>query len=248
MKVQGKTIVVTGANGGMGVAVVKQLLEEGAQVVGCDLKGDQLTGLGQEKLVIFEGDLLEESFVRHVFSEANERFGKIDGLVNAAGMAQQATPIEETTLDMWHNLLDINMTLLFLSCREAVNYMKKQQNGTIVNVASISAVRPRPGLQSYIASKGGAESFSRALAIELAHENIRVNTVHPGPCDTNMLEQFAAEGTDMEKAKEDIFKRSVPMGKLLTPENIASSIVFLLSEEANMVTGATLNVDGGRGI
>ncbi|GGF29668.1 3-oxoacyl-[acyl-carrier-protein] reductase FabG [Halobacillus andaensis] len=248
MDVKQKTIIVTGANGGMGLAVVHQLLNEGAQVVGCDLNRDQLDSIQHHQLSIYEGNLLDEDFVRRVFQETNDRCGKIDGLVNAAGIAQQAEPIENVSVETWENLMDINMKLLFLTCREAAKYMKAKQRGSIVNVASISAVRPRPGLQAYVASKGGAESFSRALAIELAENNVRVNTVHPGPCDTTMLEKFAAEGVDIEKAKDETFKKSVPLGKLLTPENIASSIIFLLSDQADMVTGAALNVDGGRGI
>jgi 3-oxoacyl-[acyl-carrier protein] reductase len=243
-----KTIVVTGAGGGMGLAVINELLENGANVVSCDINTDQLKEKGSNRLMVKEGNLLDETHVEQIFEETYRVFGGVDGLVNTAGIAQQATPIEDVSLKEWRKINDINTTLLFLTCREASKYMKQQGHGAIVNVASISAVRPRPGLQAYVASKGGAESFTRALAIELAEHNIRVNTVHPGPSDTNMLGQFAADGTDIEAAKETIFKQSVPLGKLLTPENIAHSIVFLLSDQAEMVTGATLNVDGGRGI
>ncbi|WP_431803829.1 SDR family NAD(P)-dependent oxidoreductase [Halobacillus andaensis] len=248
MSVKNKTIIVTGANGGMGLAVVNQLLDEGAQIIGCDLNRDQLDNIQNDRLIVYEGSLLDESFVRKVFKETSDHFGTIDGLVNTVGIAQQAAPIEQVSLESWDNLIDINMKLIFLTCREAAVYMKARQKGSIVNVASISAVRPRPGLQAYVASKGGAESFSRALAIELAEHQVRVNTVHPGPCDTSMLEKFASEGADMQEVKDDIFKKSIPLGKLLTPQNIASSIVFLLSDQAEMVTGATINVDGGRGI
>ncbi|GGC76430.1 3-ketoacyl-ACP reductase [Thalassobacillus devorans] len=248
MNLENHAIVVTGANGGMGLSIVERLLEKGARVTACDIQTDKLEELDHDRLLVKGGNMLEEEQVEAIFREANDQFGKVDGLVNAAGIAQKATPIESVSLDEWRKLMDINTTMLFLTCREAAKYMKQNKHGSIVNIASISVVRPRPGLQSYIASKGAAESFSKALAIELAEHQVRVNTIHPGPCDTNMLGQFAADGTDVEQAKETVFKQSVPMGELLTPTDIAASVAFLLTDEAKMVTGAVLNVDGGRGL
>ncbi|ASN07305.1 SDR family NAD(P)-dependent oxidoreductase [Virgibacillus necropolis] len=248
MRLQNKTIIVTGANGGMGLETVKTLLQEGANIIACDINTNQLVMLENSKLTIYDGNLLDETHVQNIFSKTTEQYPKIDGLVNTAGIAQRATPIDDVSLDEWNKTMEINMTMLFLTCREAAKYMKKQQSGSIVTIASISAVRPRPGLQTYVASKGGAESFSRALAIELAENNVRVNTIHPGPCDTNMLQQFTAKEADSEVTKEEVFRKSVPLGKLLTPSDIAQSILFLLTEEASMITGAALNVDGGRGI
>ncbi|MBM7584477.1 3-oxoacyl-[acyl-carrier protein] reductase [Bacillus pakistanensis] len=248
MRLHHKSIVVTGAGGGMGLAVVKLLLDKGANVIATDLNTQMLNDFESEQLAVFEGDMLDETFVEKVFAEGNAKFGSISGLVNAAGIAQKAKPIEDVSLAEWTRILNVNTTLLFLTCKEAAKYMKKQGYGSIINVASISAVRPRPGLQAYITSKGGAESLTRALAIELADHHIRVNTIHPGPCDTNMLEQFAADGANIDEVKNTIFKQSVPLGNLLKPADIAYSIAFLLSDEAHMITGATLNVDGGRGI
>src|SRR5699024_2393208 len=107
-------------------------------------------------------------------------------------------------------------------------HMKKGKNGTIVNVGSVSTTRPRPGLQAYIASKGAVESFSKALVLELAPDNIRVNTLHPRPCDTNMLGQFAGKCADIDEKKYTVFKQSIPLGKILTPNGIAQSAKFLL--------------------
>jgi 3-oxoacyl-[acyl-carrier protein] reductase len=126
--------------------------------------------------------------------------------------------------------------------------MKKQGEGVIVNIASISMVRPRPGLNAYIASKGAAVSFSQALAIELAEYGIRVNVVNPGPADTGMLGQFTSKDADIEATKDTIFKKSVPLGRLIQPIDIANSLVYLCSKESAIVTGSVLNVDGGRGI
>lgn len=263
MRLQDKVFVVTGANGGMGKETVKRFLKEGASVAGVDLRmdGAELAGgsnlvegsgaageNGRDRYLPVVADLTREEDVARVFSEAMNQFGRIDGLVNIAGIAQQATPIEDVTLEAWERIMRVNATALFLTCRTVIPYFKKQRNGVIVNIASISMVRPRPGLNAYIASKGAAVSFSQALAIELAEYGIRVNVVNPGPADTEMLGQFTAAGVDVETTKDTIFKKSVPLGRLIEPADIAQSLVYLCSDEASIVTGAVLNVDGGRGI
>ncbi|GGJ93856.1 alcohol dehydrogenase [Lentibacillus kapialis] len=249
MTLKDKTIVVAGAGGGMGKAVVKTLLEEKANVVGCDLNIATLEEFKDvDAFLGIEGDLLNEQHVAHVFSKGNETFASIDGLVNAAGSAQHSTPIEQVDLQEWYKLMDLNATMTFLTCREAARYMKEQERGAIVNIGSVATTRPRPGLQAYVASKGAVESFSKALALELADSQINVNVLHPGPSDTNMLCQFAQEGADVEKMKETVFKDSVPMGRLVKPQDIANSVRFLLSADAGMVTGSVFHVDGGRNI
>lgn len=249
MSMRNKTIIVTGAGGGMGKAVVQLLLQGGATVVGCDINSDALAeSESNERFLAVECNLLDEQKVKELFKKSVKRFGEINGLVNAAGIAQSSTPIEEVSLKDWHHLMNINMTMIFLTCREAATYMKQSQKGSIVNVGSVSTTRPRPGLQAYIASKGAVESFSKALALELAPENIRVNTLHPGPCDTNMLGQFAGKDADIDEMKDTVFKQSVPLGKLLTPNDIAQSAKFLLSDESSMVTGSVFHVDGGRSV
>ena len=246
MELNNKVIIVTGAGGGMGQAIVAQLIEQGAVVIGIDLSIDSMRTY--DRFIAKEASALDENKISEIFLEIHTEFGKIDGIVNAIGIAQSATPIEDVTLEQWNRLININATSLFITCKEAVKYMKPKRKGSIVTIASISAVRPRPGLQSYIASKGAAESFSRAMAIELASYSIRVNTIHPGPADTGMLAQFAAKDADGAITKEEIFKQSVPLGELIQPEDIAYAVVYLLSDRAKMVTGATLNVDGGRGL
>lgn len=246
MRLQDKVFVITGANGGMGRETVTRFLEEQAFVTAVDLNVDGIKG--SDHLLPISADLTKEENVRKVFSETNKIFGRIDGLVNLAGMAQSATPIEEVSLNEWEKIISVNATSLFLTCREVVPYLKKQGEGAIVNIASISMVRPRPGLNAYIASKGAAVSFSKALAIELAEYGIRVNVVNPGPADTNMLSKFTSKDADIEATKSNVFQKSVPMGRLIKPTDIANSLVYLCSNEAAIVTGAVLNVDGGRGI
>ncbi|WP_153124407.1 SDR family NAD(P)-dependent oxidoreductase [Peribacillus tepidiphilus] len=246
MRLHNEVFVITGAQGGMGKETVKRFLEEGAYVCAVDLNmgGVEKT----DRLLPIAADVTKEEDVAKVFSKVYETFGYINGLVNIAGIAQPATPIEEVKLEDWEKIMRVNTTALFLTCREVTPYLKKQKEGVIVNVASISMVRPRPGLNAYIASKGAAVSLSQALAIELAEYGIRVNVVNPGPADTNMLGQFTSKNADVETTKETIFKKSVPLGRLIQPIDIAHSLVYLCSKEAAIVTGAVLHVDGGRGI
>lgn len=237
-----KTVIVTGAAGGMGQAIVKTLIDAGFQVAGIDLAEESL--FSHPHFLYEQGNVLDEQRVKDFVNKLEE----IEGVVNALGIAQSATPIEEISMEFWNKLMDVNVKSLFIMTKAVVPKMKQAKKGVIVNIASVSAVRPRPGLQAYIASKGAAESFSRAMAIELAPFQIRVNTIHPGPADTQMLGQFAAEGADVEEAIQQIFVQSVPLGRLITPQDIAYSVRFLLSDEASAITGATLHVDGGRGL
>ena len=237
-----ETVIVTGAAGGMGQAIVKKLIADGYHVAGIDLAED--SPYTHPNFYYEQGNALDEEQMKSFAGKAES----IAGLVNALGIAQSAAPIEEVAMEFWNKVMDVNVKSLFVSTKAVAAKMKQARKGAIVNIASISAVRPRPGLQAYIASKGAAESFTRAMAIELAPYQVRVNTIHPGPADTKMLGQFAAEGTDVEQAKQQIFVQSVPLGRLITPEDIANSVSFLLSDGAGAITGTTLHVDGGRGL
>ncbi|MFC9541177.1 SDR family NAD(P)-dependent oxidoreductase [Lysinibacillus sp. NPDC056959] len=248
MAVEQKVIIVTGAGGGMGKAIIQEQLAKGNIAVGLDLSVASLNDLAHDALRCFEVNVLQEERVNEVFKQIFDEYGRIDGLVNALGIAQAAKPIEQVTIDEWNRLMDVNVKSLFITTKAVVPYMKERLKGSIVTIASISAVRPRPGLQSYIASKGAAESFTRGLAIELASFQIRVNTIHPGPADTQMLSQFTAQGADVEQTKQSVFVQSVPLGRLVNPSDIAGAVSYLLSDAANMVTGTTLHVDGGRGL
>lgn len=248
MEVEQQVVIVTGAGGGMGQAILKHLLEQGNIVVGLDLSVASLADRESDVLQLHDVNVLHEDKVNEVFQNIYDKYGRIDGLVNAIGIAQAATPIEDVSINEWNRLMDVNVKSLFISTKAAVPYMKARKKGAIVTIASISAVRPRPGLQAYIASKGAAESFSRGLAIELAPYQIRVNTIHPGPADTQMLSQFAAPTADVEQTKQEVFVQSVPLGRLVDPIDIAGAVCYLLSDAASMVTGTTLHVDGGRGL
>lgn len=247
-QLEAKVIAVTGAGGGMGQVVVENLLAEGAIVIGLDINTDSLSSIENENLRIKNINLLEESSIKETFKEIYNEFNKLDGLVNAAGIAQAGKPITDVELSEWHLLMDINATAVFLTNREAVRYMKKTNNGSIINIGSVSVTRPRPGLQSYVASKGAVEAFSKALALETAPFNIRVNVIHPGPADTQMLGQFSSQQAGEVVLNKDIFAESVPLGRLIRPTDISATVTHLLTDGAQIITGAVIHVDGGRSI
>ncbi|MBT2569718.1 glucose 1-dehydrogenase [Planococcus sp. ISL-110] len=251
MEVDNKVAIVTGAGGGMGKVVVEQFLEQGAKVAGIDIQVDGLAELKAqypEQLLVIEGNLTDEQSVEDAVKKTADLFGQVDVLANVAGIAQAATDIEKVSLRDWERIMAINSTAVFLTSRAVVPYMKKQKCGSIINIASVSVDRPRPGLNAYVASKGATISLTKALAIELAPYNIRVNAINPGPADTKMLGEFTATGSDEDDTKENTFRKSVPLGDLITPEAIANCVLYLSSDLAKMMTGSVVNVDGGRGI
>jgi 3-oxoacyl-[acyl-carrier protein] reductase len=251
MDLTNKVAIITGAGGGMGKEVILQFLEKGARVTAVDINLDSIADLPEkypDHLMIIKANLTDEDSVAEIVQKTVDLYQQVDVLVNVAGIAQSATDIENVTLKEWERIMTINSTAIFLTCRAVVPFMKKQNNGVIINVASISVERPRPGLNAYIASKGAAVALTKALAIELAPHNIRVNGINPGPADTNMLGEFAAAGSDVGDTKENTFLKSIPLGKLVTPEDIAHCAVYLSSDLAGMITGSIVNVDGGRGI
>ncbi|WKA51753.1 SDR family oxidoreductase [Planococcus liqunii] len=243
-----KVIAVTGAGGGMGKTVVENLLADGAIVIGLDINTDELNSIENENFSAKNIDLLDEASINEAFKEIYTDFKKLDGLVNIAGIAQAGKPITEVALSEWQKLIDINATAVFLTNREAVRYMKVSNNGSIINIGSVSVTRPRPGLQSYVASKGAVEAFSKALALETAPFNIRVNVLHPGPADTQMLGQFTSPKTGDVELNKEVFAESVPLGRLISPADISSTVLHLLTDGAQIITGAVIHVDGGRSI
>jgi 3-oxoacyl-[acyl-carrier protein] reductase len=161
------------------------------------------------------------------------------------------TPVEEVTEEVWCRIMDINAKGIFLGCKYAIPIMKKQGGGVIINTASVSGVRARPGLSAYTASKGAAILLTRGLAIELAPHQIRVNCLNPVAADTPMLPKFIDDSGATDKKYEDAKQRfidTVPMGRLATAQDVARAALFLASDDASFITGVGLEVDGGRAI
>lgn len=250
---QGKTAIVTGAASGMGKAIAMLFAAEGANVILADLNKEAAVAAAQElpqgKGHAVQTDVADDTSVVALVKETLEVYGSIDVLVNCAGVPQAFTPIEELTLEQWDRIMSVNTKSIFLTTRHAVPYMKEKGKGSIINIASIAGIRARPGLNAYCASKGAAIMLSKALAIELAPFQIRVNVINPGPAETPMLGKFInGDEAEVEAGKKDIFISSVPLGMLIQPEDIAQAALYLASDLSKIVTGEVMNVDGGRGI
>lgn len=246
----GKTAVVTGAGAGMGRATARLFAERDANVVAVDLDGDaaeatadDVADAGDGRAVAVTADVSNAADVERFVGRAVEEFGSIDVLHNNAGIPQESTPVEDVTEETWDSVQDVNLKSAFLGAKYAVPDMREQGGGVILNTASTAGIRPRTGLSAYAASKGGMITLTKQLAYELAEDGIRVNAVCPVATDTDMLPDFAGGDLSVEGMAD-----TIPLGQLAEPEDIAHAAVFLASEEAAMVTGTALEVDGGRDI
>jgi 3-oxoacyl-[acyl-carrier protein] reductase len=249
-RLAGKVAIITGAVSGIGLAAARRFVQEGARVVVVDLNesgvGQVVGELGAERTLGFVADVTQEECVTQLVATTVERFGKVDIYYNNAGIPMAATPVEHVDLATWQRIMEVNTTAIFLAAKAVVPQMKSQGGGSIIVTASTSGIRPRPGLSAYSASKGAAILLTKALAIELAPANIRVNAICPVAANTPMLERFGFGATREEAVQR--FVASIPLGRLAEADDIALAAVYLASDEARAVTGITLEVDGGRDI
>jgi meso-butanediol dehydrogenase/(S,S)-butanediol dehydrogenase/diacetyl reductase len=247
-----KVAIVTGGAGGVGKALVRKLAREGATVMVADVSADGCRSLVQEIEVAgggavsyVAGDLQDKSFCERVVAQTVERFGGVDILFNNAEIIPRGT-ILETSDDMWHAAFDVNLNAMFYLCRAVIPVMKKRGGGAIVNTSSVWGMYPGPGHIAYCTSKGAVASFTKSLGRDHAPDGIRVNAVCPHEINTPMLRSgFERRGLDPQKAVEDL-NRTVPLGHIAEPEEIADVMVFLASDEARYIAGETVEVTGAK--
>jgi len=245
-RLAGKSAVVTGGGSGFGAEICRRFAAEGAKIVLVDVRPEHGEAIARETGAVFvTADVASDADIARAIGTAVERFGRLDILVNNAGAPQPPTPVVETSEADFDRLMAVNAKAIFLAVRRAVPIMRRLGGGVILNTVSVAAIRPRPNLSAYNASKGAALVLSKSLAIELAPDRIRVNAICPGPGDTPMLATFVGGDSEAHRAA---FLSSVPLGRLCTPADVANAMVFLASDEASFITGAVLEVDGGRTI
>ena len=251
MRFAKKIAVVTGGAGGVGRALIRKLTGEGAAVMVADLSAGGCRSLVEEigaaggDIDFVAGDVRDREYCERVVAETVSHFGGVDILFNNAGIIPRGT-ILETSDEMWHAALDVNLTAMFYLCRAAIPAMKERGGGTIVNTSSVWGVYPGPGHIAYCTSKGAVASFTKSLGRDHAPDGIRVNAVCPHEINTPMLRSgFERRGLDPQKAVQAL-NRTVPLGHIAEPEEIADVMVFLASDEARYIAGETVEVTGAK--
>ncbi|MBA4492582.1 SDR family oxidoreductase [Paracoccus sp. S1E-3] len=244
MRLQDKIAIVTGAGSGFGAGIARKFAAEGARVVVADRNGDAARAIAEEiGGTPVTADVATEDGIR-AMTEATLRLGgRIDILVNNAGVTHLPSPMEEVSEADFDRILAVNCKAIFLAAKTIVPLMKAQKSGAIVNIASTAGVSPRPRLSWYNASKGWVITATRAMAVELAPFGIRVNALNPVAGETPLLASFMGEDTPEMRAK---FLSTIPIGRFSTPEDLGNAACFLASDEASMITGVAMEVDGGR--
>lgn len=246
MRLAAKVAVVTGAGSGFGEAIARLYAEEGARVVLADINdaageqvADGIRAAGGDAIYV-HADVSDADSVQSLIDHAVEHYGELDIIVNNAGITHRNGPMLEVDEAMFDKIYAVNVKSLFHTAKAAVPLFRKRGGGCFVNVASTAGVRPRPGLTWYNGSKGAAIITGKSMAVELAPDNIRVNTINPVMGETGLIDEFLGDNS-----REKIIA-GIPMGRLSQPMDIANAALFLASDEASFVTGACLEVDGGR--
>ena len=237
---ENKNIIVTGASGGIGNSIVKNLIDNGANILASGTKVEKLDELKSsfENIKTLRFDMTETDKIEEFIENATSKLGgNLDCLINNAGVTKDNLAIR-MSLDEWKKVIDINLTSTFLLSKFAIKKMLKNKSGKIINITSVVGHTGNLGQANYTASKAGIIAMSKSLAIEYAKKNINVNCISPGFISTAMTDKID------EKFKESIISK-IPSGRLGKPEDIANAVVFLVSSESDYINGETIHVNGG---
>ena len=243
-RLAGRVAVVTGAGSGIGLATSRRFAAEGATVVAVDLNPESGGAIADEVGGLFvAADVTSPDDVARVFATAFEAFGSVDISFHNAGISPpDDDSILVTGLDAWRRVQEVNLTSVFLCCKEVIPYMQRGGRGSIINTASFVATMGAATSQiSYTASKGGVLAMSRELGVQFAREGIRVNALSPGPVNTPLLQELFAK--DPERAARRLVH--IPIGRFAEPEEIAGAVAFLASDDSSFITASNFLVDGG---
>lgn len=242
MRLINKVAIITGAGNGQGLAETELFLKEGAKVVATDINVEGLRKFEKQypdSLAVLIHDIAKEDDWNNIVSQTMARFGRIDILINNAGIPSRSS-VQDETLSGWEKVMDINSTGTFLGINKCSKIMIKQRSGSIVNISSVYGIIGEKGYASYHASKGAIRSLTKASAMDLAEYGIRVNSIHPGMIETEMTRDI------FEDEEKSVWMKAVtPLPMLGKPEDIAYGVLYMASDEAKFITGSELVIDGG---
>ncbi len=246
MRLKGKTALITGAAQGFGFGIAETFVREGARVAVLDLNGDKADeaakAIGGEAFAV-TCDVAKAESVDTAVARVIATFGRLDIVVNNAGTTHRNMPMTDVTEEEFDRVFAVNVKSIYLMAKATVPHFREHGGGVILNIGSTAGVRPRPGLTWYNGSKGAVNLLSKSMAVELAGDRIRVNAIAPVAGETPLLATFMGEDTPEKRAQ---FRASIPWGRLSTPQDMANAALYLCSDDAEMVTGTVLAVDGGR--
>ena len=246
MKLKGKTALVTGGAQGFGYGIAEMFVQEGARVAILDLNAEAATAAAAQlgsSTRAFGCDVTDGEGLKRTVDQCIEEFGKLDIVVNNAGTSYRNKPMLDVTEAEFDRVFAVNVKSIYLMSLAVVPHLRQAGGGSIVNISSAAGIRPRPGLTWYNASKGAVNLMTKSMAIELAEDRIRVNAVAPVAGETPLLPTFMGEDTPEIREK---FRSGIPLGRFATLADIASATLYLAGDDAGMVTGVVLEVDGGR--
>jgi 3-oxoacyl-[acyl-carrier protein] reductase len=244
MRLSGKSAIITGAGSGFGAGMARKFAAEGARVLVADINKVAAQEIAAEiGGIVCQVDVANGDSVKAMADQAISDFGQLDILINNAGVTHLPAPMETISEDDFERVLNVNMRSIYLTARHLVPHMKVNKSGAILNIASTAGVSPRPNLNWYNASKGWVITATKAMAVELAPFGVRVNALNPVAGETPLLKSFMGEDTPEIRAK---FISTIPLGRFSTPEDMGNAACYMCSDEASMITGVAMEVDGGR--
>ena len=250
MRLENKTAIVTGGASGFGAGIAQRFAHEGASVVVADINDPEGESIASEirdsggDAVYIHADVTSRSDTKGMISAAVEHSGQLDILINNAGFSHANKSFTEVADEEFDRVYNVNVKAVYIAIQEAIPVFKRQGHGCIINTSSTAALRPRPGLAVYCSSKGAVSNLTKALAVEFAGDQIRINALCPVIGETGMLETFMGVPDTAENRRK--FEATIPMGRFSTPSDVAAAALFLASDDASFITGVTMEVDGGR--